>query len=58
MSADLDALVAPTPCAGTTVADLLDHVGGLCLAFTGAPLLDRLIGLTGRDPARRPDGQD
>jgi uncharacterized protein (TIGR03086 family) len=31
-----DQLAAPTPCPGATVADLLDHVGGLCLAFTGA----------------------
>jgi uncharacterized protein (TIGR03086 family) len=31
-----DQLAAPTPCEGSTVADLLDHVDGLCLAFTGA----------------------
>jgi uncharacterized protein (TIGR03086 family) len=31
-----DQLGATTPCRGTTVADLLDHVDGLCLAFTGA----------------------
>jgi uncharacterized protein (TIGR03086 family) len=35
-----DQLGAPTPCPGTTVADLLDHVGGLCLAFTGAAVKD------------------
>ncbi|MDQ4007788.1 MAG: TIGR03086 family metal-binding protein [Actinomycetota bacterium] len=31
-----DQLGAPTPCAGTTVGDLLDHVDGLALAFTEA----------------------
>ena len=31
-----DQLGAPTPCRGMTVADVLDHVDGLCLAFTGA----------------------
>lgn len=31
-----DQLGAPTPCRGTTVADLLDHLDGLCLAFTAA----------------------
>src|SRR6516165_5090480 len=31
-----DQLRAPTPCRGTTVADLLDHLDGLCLAFTAA----------------------
>ncbi len=35
-----DQLGAPTPCRGATVADLLDHVGGLCLAFTGAAAKD------------------
>jgi uncharacterized protein (TIGR03086 family) len=35
-----DQLAAPTPCPGSTVADLLDHVGGLCLAFTGAAAKD------------------
>ena len=29
-------LSAPTPCSESTVADLLDHVSGLCLAFTWA----------------------
>jgi len=37
-----DQLGAPTPCRETTVADLLDHLDG--------------FGLTGRDPAWRPDG--
>lgn len=31
-----DQLSLPTPCAGTTVADLIDHVDGLSLAFTAA----------------------
>ena len=29
-------LTAPTPCEDTTLGDLLDHVGGLTLAFTAA----------------------
>lgn len=33
-------LGAPTPCRGTTVADLLDHLDGLCAAFTGAAAKD------------------
>ncbi|WP_432572074.1 TIGR03086 family metal-binding protein [Kineococcus sp. SYSU DK005] len=33
-------LDAPTPCAGTTVAALLDHVGGLAPAFTAAARKD------------------
>ncbi|WP_407659583.1 TIGR03086 family metal-binding protein [Kineococcus indalonis] len=35
-----DLLDAPTPCAGTTVAALLEHVGGLALAFTAAARKD------------------
>ena len=31
-----DQLTAPTPCPAYTVADLVDHIGGLTLAFTGA----------------------
>lgn len=31
-----DQLGAPTPCRGSSVADLLDHVDGLCLAFSAA----------------------
>jgi uncharacterized protein (TIGR03086 family) len=31
-----DQLGAPTPCGGSSVADLLDHVDGLCLAFTAS----------------------
>ena len=33
-------LGAPTPCHGRTVADLLDHLDGLCLAFTAAAAKD------------------
>lgn len=29
-------LSAPTPCAGTSLGDLIDHVGGLSQAFTDA----------------------
>jgi uncharacterized protein (TIGR03086 family) len=29
-------LVAPTPCGGITVGDLLDHLESLCVAFTAA----------------------
>jgi uncharacterized protein (TIGR03086 family) len=39
-----DHLGAPTPCRGTTVADLLDHLDGLCLAFTAAAAKDRAGG--------------
>jgi uncharacterized protein (TIGR03086 family) len=33
-------LDAPTPCPAYTVGDLLDHVGGASLAFTGAAVKD------------------
>jgi uncharacterized protein (TIGR03086 family) len=39
-----DQLGAPTPCHGTTVADLLDHLDGLCLAFTAAAAKDGAAG--------------
>jgi uncharacterized protein (TIGR03086 family) len=39
-SLDDDQLGAPTPCHGMSVADVLDHVDGLCLAFTGAAAKD------------------
>jgi len=35
-----DALDRPTPCADTSLGDLLDHVGGLSLAFTMAAQKD------------------
>jgi uncharacterized protein (TIGR03086 family) len=37
-------LTAPTPCPKYTVADLLDHIDGLCLAFTGAARKQPLSG--------------
>ena len=39
-----DQLGAPTPCRGTIVADLLDHLDGLCLAFTAAAAKDLAAG--------------
>jgi uncharacterized protein (TIGR03086 family) len=44
---DDDQLGAPTPCRGTTVADLLDHLDGLCLAFTAAAAKDLAAGRQG-----------
>jgi uncharacterized protein (TIGR03086 family) len=41
---DDDQLGAPTPSRGTTVADLLDHLDGLCLAFTAAAAKDLAAG--------------
>jgi uncharacterized protein (TIGR03086 family) len=35
-----DQLGAPTPCSEATVADLLDHMDGLCQAFTAAAAKD------------------
>jgi uncharacterized protein (TIGR03086 family) len=35
-----DQLGAPTPCVDATVADLLDHIDGLCQAFTAAAAKD------------------
>lgn len=35
-----DALTRPTPCADTSLGDLIDHVGGLSLAFTAAARKD------------------
>jgi uncharacterized protein (TIGR03086 family) len=39
-----DQLDAPTPCRDTTVADLLDHLDGLCMAFTAAAAKDHAGG--------------
>jgi uncharacterized protein (TIGR03086 family) len=44
---DEDQLGAPTPCRGTTVADLLDHLDGLCQAFTAAAAKDLVAGRQG-----------
>ncbi len=35
-----DQLTAPTPCDEITLGDLIDHIGGLSQAFTGAALKD------------------
>ena len=40
-----DQLGDPTPGGGTTVADLLDHLDGLCLAFTAAAEKDLAAGI-------------
>ena len=42
-----DQLSSPTPCRDTTVADLLDHLDGLCLAFTAAAAKDLATGSQG-----------
>jgi uncharacterized protein (TIGR03086 family) len=39
-----DQLGAPTPCSEATVADLLDHMDGLCQAFTAAAAKDTTQG--------------
>lgn len=47
-----DQLTAPTPCVGFRVADLLDHVDGLALAFTEAATKTS----AGTDDTPAPDG--
>jgi uncharacterized protein (TIGR03086 family) len=47
-----DQLGAQTPCRGMTVADLLDHVDGLCMAFTAAAAKD--VAAASQPPS--PDG--
>ena len=39
-----DQLGDPTPCPAYTVGDLVDHIGGLTIAFTAAARKDRLEG--------------
>lgn len=51
-----DALAGPTPCPAYTVADLLDHVGGLSLAFHGAATKAPLDGAASGDGAQLEDG--
>jgi uncharacterized protein (TIGR03086 family) len=46
-----DQLGAPTPCAAYSLGDLVDHVGGLSLAFTGAATKS-----TGAAPGQGPSG--
>ncbi|MFD4673971.1 TIGR03086 family metal-binding protein [Lentzea sp. NPDC058450] len=47
-------LKAPTPCPDYTVADLLDHVNGLSVAFTMAALKTPLEGTASGDASRLP----
>ena len=47
-----DSLDAPTPCPKYTLGDLVDHVGGLSLAFTAAATK-----AVGGDSAQGPSGQ-
>lgn len=52
-----DQLTAPTPCEGTSLGGLLDHVDGLALAFTGAAAKQPVPGGPGApDAARLGDG--
>lgn len=51
-----DQLALPTPCPAYTVADLLDHLGGLALAFTGAARKQPLGGAGEGHGDRLPDG--
>ena len=44
-----DQLGDPTPCPAYTVGDLVDHIGGLTIAFTAAARKERLEG-DGRPP--------
>ena len=46
-----DALAAPTPCSQYSVGDLLDHIGGLTVAFTRAAKKD--LGEVGSPPPGR-----
>ncbi len=47
-----DALGRPTPCAGYTVGDLLDHIGGFALAFRAAAVKKPLAGGPSGDASR------
>ncbi|HTW14684.1 MAG TPA: TIGR03086 family metal-binding protein [Nocardioides sp.] len=53
-----DQLAGPTPCPAYTVADLVDHVLGLALAFTAAARKEELAGPAdpSGDGTRLPDG--
>lgn len=53
-----DQLAGPTPCPSYTVADLVDHVLGLALAFTAAARKEELKGPAdpSGDGSRLPDG--
>src|SRR5919202_4958392 len=47
-----DQLSAPTPCVGTSLGDLLDHVDGLSLAFTAAAAKTPIDGAPSADASR------
>jgi uncharacterized protein (TIGR03086 family) len=49
-----DQLGDKTPCPAMTVADLLDHLDGLCLAFTSAARKDGVPGEPSSDGSRLP----
>ena len=52
-----DQLSGPTPCPAYSVADLLDHIGGLALAFASAARKDSLEGhAPSADGSRLEDG--
>ena len=54
-----DALHWPTPCERYTVGDLLDHIGGLALAFAAAARKTPLDGAASGDASRlAPDWRD
>jgi hypothetical protein len=49
-----DRLDGPTPCEKLRPRDLVAHVGGLAVPIASdAPRADRVIAMTGRDPAWR-----
>ena len=50
-----DALDRPTPCQDYTVGDLLEHIGGFALAFTGAARKQPLEAAPAGDASRLPD---
>ena len=51
---DTSQLAAPTPCPAYTLGDLLDHVGGFALAFTGAATKSMTASTMSRSPWSAP----